>query len=183
MNVRVGAIEVTQRLLDSPWLCLEEEPIVPASDSGTCYSQPKLERHVEAWSQGRGAVELDAGKIVNRIPAALDEREDALKPTLAARYAERDTRLQTEVVEPDGLLLGLEEAPRGIPSPLASPAVPNDVCPSLAAQAAREIPTRTANSRYLALRRPFLPMLSSNASLLSIYRGSQSIESVQIGWA
>jgi hypothetical protein len=81
MDVRVRAVQITQRSLESMWLLLEHDPLMARSAPSTPLDgDAELERHVEAWHSGDRTGRLDAGEIVERVLAALDEIRDPVQP-------------------------------------------------------------------------------------------------------
>jgi hypothetical protein len=57
---------------------------------GPCHSQTQLEWHIEPRRAGRVMVQLDTREIMDGKPAALDQRDDAIQPPLAATDSEGD---------------------------------------------------------------------------------------------
>ena len=90
MNVDVCAAQVAQRLFEPVLLGFEDKPGVPARVSPLPRDgETQLEGHVEAWGGWPCSVDLHAGEIVHRIPAALDQLKSTVQPAFAARDFER----------------------------------------------------------------------------------------------
>ncbi len=100
VNMRIGTIEIAQGFLHPPWPGFEQKPVVPLRiELCANNSHSQFKWHVKARSCGRCAIHLNAGKIVNGIATPTDQSENAIQPSLPSRNSERDTRLQTELVE------------------------------------------------------------------------------------
>jgi hypothetical protein len=67
--------------------------MAPGVKLGPCDGQAEFERHVKSRRAGRGAIQLDPRKIVNGIAAALYQRQNSIKPALAAGDSESSPRL------------------------------------------------------------------------------------------
>jgi hypothetical protein len=79
MDVGVSSVQIAQRLLNAPVPAFEDKPTVLVGvEPGPGHGEAQLKRHVEARSAGRIPIQLNPGEIVNRIPAALYQRQDAL---------------------------------------------------------------------------------------------------------
>lgn len=97
MNVHIRAAEVTQRFARPPIARFKDAPgmgrlFEPLPSDG----QAKLERHVESRRRGSFLIQLDAGQIVEGVPAISDQIDNSIKPALAARNLDRRPWFQPE---------------------------------------------------------------------------------------
>jgi len=93
MDVRIAAVQVAQRLLNSSLLGFKDKPTVPARvELGPGHGQAKLKRHIEAWGAMRISIQLNAGEIVNRISATLYQLQDSIQSALASGNSEGSAR-------------------------------------------------------------------------------------------
>jgi hypothetical protein len=91
VNVRVSAIEVAEGFGETMRDGLHDKPgLMGHAELGDGDGEAELKGHVEAGSARTSGAELDLGKIVNGIAAALDEGEDAVQTAAAAGDFESD---------------------------------------------------------------------------------------------
>src|SRR5262245_22351446 len=98
VNMRVGPIEIAQRLRQPVRLFLERELLVTRAPLGS-HSQAQLEWHVEPWRRWRIAVQADPAEVVERIPARAQQRDDPVQPPLASGQLDGRMRRQAERTE------------------------------------------------------------------------------------
>jgi hypothetical protein len=97
VNVNVRAVEIAEGFLDSAQLRFEDRiraSLLPGPIQAHC--QTEFEGHIEPRSQRRSPIKLDTGKIVNGIPAILNQRENSVEPSLAKWNFERGTWCKAE---------------------------------------------------------------------------------------
>lgn len=100
MYVRVGAVQVAQRLAETAPDRLEYVPVfASALHLNARDRQSELERHVETRCPWAPAVKLDSTKIMERISTFPYEAENAFQPSLPCRNFERGTRGETETAQ------------------------------------------------------------------------------------
>jgi len=101
VNVRVRAVQVGQRFLETKPLRLTHHPGMPWDGSSFQRNrQTQLERHIEARSSWTITVKLHPRQVMNRVVAFLNEFQDALQPPAAGRDFEDRPRLQAEGNDP-----------------------------------------------------------------------------------
>jgi len=102
MYIWIGAVEITERLLQTTMAGLENEPCV----TGRIELLPrdrhaKLKGHVEARSLRRVPINLDSRQIMDRIAAALNQSQDSIQSTLAPGDTQSGTGIKTELGQAD----------------------------------------------------------------------------------
>ena len=98
MDVRIASVQITQGLWKSSDHRFKNKPTVaPRVKLGPCDGQAEFEGHVKSRRAGRGAIQLDPREIVNGIAAALYQRQNSIKPALAAGDSEGGPRLEAKV--------------------------------------------------------------------------------------
>jgi hypothetical protein len=101
MNVRVCAVQVSQRFLETKPLRLTHHPGMPRGGSSFQRNrQTQLKWHIEARSSWAITVKLHPRQVMNRVVALLNKFQDALQPPAAGRDFEDRPRLQAEGNDP-----------------------------------------------------------------------------------
>jgi hypothetical protein len=80
MDIRVGAIQITQRFCESAIPAFVHEPgVFPIPYPLPRHAESEFERHVETWSRRAFPIEFDSRKVVNRKRTVPDQPKNSVQ--------------------------------------------------------------------------------------------------------